>query len=59
MYNEVQKKATKKYKDKHYKRIPLDVPIEFYEQVKTYALSNGYTVNGLIRELLSEKINVD
>lgn len=56
MYNEAQKKATEKYKKANYKRIPLDVPIKFYEDVKKYAADNNYSINGLIRELLTEKI---
>lgn len=59
LYNDIQKRATEKYKKAHYKRIPLDVPVEFYEQVKDYAKKRGYSVNGLIRELLTEKMKTD
>lgn len=51
-----QRRANNKYKQTHIKRIPLDVPVEFYEQIKTYAIENGYTVNGLIKEAIQVKI---
>lgn len=57
--SESQKKANLKYAKNHLKRVPLDLQIEFYNDVKFYAEKNGYTVNGLIKELLKEKLNAD
>jgi len=52
-----QYKATNKYKEKAYKRIPLDVRIEEYGAIKNYVDCTGQTVNGFIRKLINEKIN--
>lgn len=56
MYNESRKNSSIKYAKTHLKRIPLDVSIEFYEQIKEYADKHECTINGLIKELLQEKI---
>ena len=45
-----------KYAKKNLKRVPLDLSIEFYAEVKEYCKKNHKSVNGLIKELLSEKI---
>ncbi|MGN9018438.1 hypothetical protein ACTNBM_04800 [Lachnospiraceae bacterium HCP1S3_C3] len=45
-----------KYAKKNLKRVPLDLPIDFYEKVKEYCEKNHKSVNGLIKELLLEKI---
>lgn len=51
------KQADYKYKKTHIKRIPLDVPIEFYNQIKVYCNDNGYSVNGFIKSAIQEKLN--
>ena len=58
-YSASQKKATDKYKSAHYKRIPLDVPIEFYDKVKAAADAAGQSVNGYIKSAIEEKIEID
>ena len=54
-YSEAQKKATLKYREKNYKRIPLDVPNEFFTYLKGVAESQGKSVNGFIKEAINEK----
>ena len=59
-YTEAQKKATLKYKEKAYKRIPLDVKIDDYEELKKYVDNNaeetGGSINGFIKKLIKENI---
>ena len=47
--SKAQIKATLKYKNAHYKRIPLDVNTEFYERLKAAAAASGESVNGYIK----------
>ncbi len=55
---EAQKKATIKYNKKTYKRIPLDVRIEEYEALKAYTDKTGESINGFIRRLIKENIEL-
>lgn len=55
---DAQKKATLKYKAKAYKRIPLDVRLEEYEELKSYTEKTGETINGFIRRIIKENINI-
>lgn len=48
-YNDAQKKAVIKYKEKNIKRIPLDVQKEKYEEIKAAAEAAGESVNGYIK----------
>lgn len=45
------------YAKKNYKRIPLDVRIEKYEEIKAAAEQAGETVNGFIKKAIDEKLN--
>lgn len=54
--SKAQVKATAKYKEKAYKRIPLDVRIEEYEELKKYVNEKGETINGFIRRIIKENI---
>jgi hypothetical protein len=62
-YTEAQKKATLKYKERAYKRIPLDVKIEEYEELKKYVENNREqttgSINGFIRKLIKENTKKD
>lgn len=58
-YNETRKKATIKYAKKKLKRIPLDVQMEKYKQIKTFVDSTGDTVNGFIKKAIDEKMERD
>jgi len=56
---EAQKKANMKYREKAIKRIPLDVPKDYYEKVKAHAESRGESVNGFIKRAISETMERD
>ena len=56
-YTEAGKKATIKYMKK-LKRIPLDVQMEQYEEIKKYADAQGKPVNTMIKEIIFEKIGI-
>ena len=56
-YTEAQKRATLKYKAKAYKRIPLDVPVEKYEEIKRAADAAGESVNGFIKAAIDVKLS--
>lgn len=55
-YSESQKKATLKYQKSHYKRIPLDVTHEKYEEIKVSAQESGETVNGYIKTAIDQRL---
>lgn len=59
MPSEAQKKATLKYKRENYKRIPLDLQKPYYEELQRFVKSCGSTVNGFIKEAISEKMERD
>ena len=50
-----QRKANDKYKKNHIKRIPLDVQLEYYEELKQFVEKQGYTMNGFIKAAIQEK----
>lgn len=56
---DAQKKANAKYKKENIKRIPLDVQIEKYDQIKEMATAAGETVNGFIKRAIDERIERD
>jgi len=53
--SKAQIKATTKYKEKAYSRIPLDVKKEYHEYLKGVAKEHGMSVNGFIKEAIDEK----
>lgn len=54
--SEAQKKASAKYIAKTYKRVPLDVRKEDYEVIKRIADHLGESVNGFIKQAISERL---
>lgn len=44
------------YAKEKYKRIPLDVSVKKYEEIKNYATDHGETVNGFIKRAIDETI---
>ena len=54
---EAQKRARNKWKSANMKRIPLDVRIEEYEQIREYCKNNNLSVNGFIRKSIFDAIN--
>lgn len=45
------------YAKTHYKRIPLDVTLDKYEQIKTASAELGETVNGYIKKAIDNRLN--
>ena len=58
-YNDSRKKATLKYAKKHIKRIPLDVPLKKYDEIKEHSEQTKETVNGFIKRAIDETIQRD
>ena len=54
---ENKKKYSIEYAKQNYKRIPLDVTIDKYNQIKETASKTGDTVNGFIKKAIDERIN--
>lgn len=55
-YNEARNKADQRYKASHIKRIPLDVQLEDYEQIKAAADRAGQKVNTYIKEAIKMRM---
>ena len=51
---EAQKQSRYNYAKKNLKRIPLDVQIEKYSEIKAAADKTGETVNGYIKKAIDE-----
>lgn len=56
-YSKGSYESSKKYKEKNIKRVPLDVQIELYEKIKRVAEANGETVNGFIKQAISDRLS--
>lgn len=44
------------YAKKNLKRIPLDVPLDMYDQIKEHSEACGESVNGYIKAAITERI---
>lgn len=55
-YNEKKKKYNAQYKKDHFKRIPLEVQNEKYDQIKTAADKVNESVNGYIKKAVEMRI---
>ena len=53
---EYKKQYSIKYAKEKYKRIPLDVSKEKYEQIKEHASANNESINGFIKRAIDETI---
>ena len=58
-YSEAAYRAAKKYRGEHIKRIPLDVQISYFEEIKAHAAARGESVNGFIKRARSETMRRD
>lgn len=56
---DAQKRASMKYAKEKLKRIPLDVPIEKYSEIKSHSEAMKETVNGFIKRAIDEAIERD
>lgn len=44
------------YAKKNLKRIPLDVPLDMYDQIKEHSEACGESVNGYIKAAITERM---
>lgn len=51
------KQYSMEYAKEHIKRIPLDVQIEKYEEIKKASQKAGETVNGYIKKAIDNRLN--
>ena len=58
-YSESKKKYNLEYAKKKLKRIPLDVQVEKYVEIKTAAATSGETINGYIKKAIDERMQRD
>ena len=56
---EAQNRATYKYAKEHLKRIPLDVQLDEYAQIKAAADQAGESVNGFIKAAIRARLAAD
>lgn len=54
---ENKKAYTMEYAKKKYKRVPLDLTIEKYNELKEMSSKNGETVNGFIKKAIDMRLN--
>lgn len=52
-----QRQAHYKYKKTHLKRVPLDLKLEEYQEVKEAAEASGESVNGYIKKAIRLRLN--
>ena len=53
---ENKKQYSMQYAKKNYKRVPLDLTLEKYEQVKEASANAGETVNGYIKKAIDLRL---
>lgn len=58
-YKENKRKYIAKYKKEKLKRIPLDVTLDKYDEIKNHALSRNESVNGFIKRAIDKTIKDD
>ncbi len=56
-YNEKTRDYSLKYAREKLKRIPLDVKLEDYENIKQAAARAGQSINGFIKQAIKDRIN--
>lgn len=56
-YNKNRQKDIQAYNKSHYKRIPLDVPVDEYEAIKEASSTQNESVNGYIRKAVQQRMN--
>lgn len=53
------RRATRKYKQAHIRRIALDVQKEEYDRIASHARANGSTINGYIKQAVRKRMEVE
>lgn len=56
---EAQKRAVMKYAKNNLKRVPLDVPLSMYEDIKNHAAAVGESVNGYIKQAVIDRMVIE
>lgn len=57
MISEARKRADRKYKESHIKRVSLDMQKTYFEEILKPAADNaGETVNGYVKKAIAERI---
>ncbi len=56
---EKKKQYTMEYAKTHIKRIPLDVQLSKYEEIKKASVAAGESINGYIKKAIDEKLYKD
>ncbi len=56
-YNEAANKAAQRYKKEHIKRVPLDMKLEKYEELKKAAEAANEKVNEYIKNAIDQRMN--
>lgn len=54
---ENKKAYTKEYKKNNYKRVPLDLKMDKYEELKEHSQKVGETVNGYIKKSIEMRMD--
>ncbi len=57
--SEARKRANQKYKASNIKRVPLDMQVSEYDNMKAHAAYMGESVNGFIKRAIMETIERD
>ena len=47
------------YQKKHYKRIPLDVSTDKYQQIKASAEKSGESISGYVKKAIDDRLSKD
>ncbi len=58
-YNKNKRKYNIEYTKTHLKRVPLEVSLQKYEEIKTHAQERSETVNGFIKRAINETMERD
>ncbi len=56
-YSDQSKEYSIKYAKEKLKRVPLDLTLEKYAELKAAAESNGESINGMIKRLINAEID--
>ena len=59
MTTKAQMQSSIQHMKKYYKRIPLDVKLEKYDEIKAHVEKNSESVNGFIKRAIDETIERD
>jgi len=58
-YSKAAYEAVKKYREKNIKRVPLDMQVAYFENMKAHAEARGESVNGFIKRAIQEAMERD